>query len=169
MLQPIPFSESRERRTVTPLPSYRYVPGLLPHPIRHPDGHMATQKNINCNVRSERCRLWGYGLDLFEHRYMWEAHESWEQLWHHHRSDQYLSSLVQGMILGAASCLKKHMQAQQQADRLFRRSCSYLVQHTGGGLGVNIKCFQDGIADFLAGGDWPSQVGGVFIEWQDWP
>src|SRR5262249_17305163 len=29
-----------------------------------------------------RCRPYLFGLDLFNHGYYWEAHETWEALWH---------------------------------------------------------------------------------------
>ena len=63
-------------------PSYAYLPGRQPHPVRDPAGHsyqseampLAAGVSLNSNIF-----LWG--LDLFNHGYYWEAHEAWEGLW----------------------------------------------------------------------------------------
>ena len=100
---------------------------------------------------------------------MWEAHEAWETLWHHHRPNEELSDLLQGMILGAAACLKKHMNAVPQSERLFGRCCDFVSKYDGPQFGVEIPFFLSSVRTFLSGGDWPGQLGGSFEGWQNWP
>ena len=77
-----------------PLPPYSYVPGSFPHPISDPAGHsykchaMAGETeqpvhNIPIDLASEWRLSFEYlfGIDLFNHGFYWEAHETWEQLW----------------------------------------------------------------------------------------
>jgi uncharacterized protein len=69
-----------------PLPPYAFVPQLFPHPTRDPGGHSfgvrRDQPTAPDPNRWRACRPYLYGIDLFNHGYYWEAHESWESLWH---------------------------------------------------------------------------------------
>lgn len=67
-------------------PPYSYVTGKFPHPTRDEQGH-------SFGVQEERVRLsdadgWPtceaylWGIELFNRGYYWEAHESWEAVWH---------------------------------------------------------------------------------------
>lgn len=169
MLQSIPPISFPLRRTTIPFPSYRYVPGLEPHPLKHPNGHMYQQNEMSTQTKQLRRIIWGYGLDLFEHRYMWEAHEAWETLWHYHRPNRELAGLLQGMILGAAACLKKHMNAIPQSESLFNRCCDCVSNYNGPEVGVEISFFTSSVRSFLSGGDWPVQPVDGFDGWQNWP
>ncbi len=72
-----------------PFPPYSYVSGLHPHPISDPRGHsyglMPVAETSSLGVLPT---AWGenatylFAVDLFNHGYYWEAHESWEMLWH---------------------------------------------------------------------------------------
>jgi hypothetical protein len=59
------------------LPPYAYLPGKNPHPVRDPTGHSYHVEPIpvaaDASLGSDAF-LWG--LDLFNHGYYWEAHES---------------------------------------------------------------------------------------------
>ena len=65
-----------------PLPPYSYVPGKFPHPIRDPQGHSfgeVPDAVVNLDPQQWReCRPYLRGIDLFNHGFYWEAHESWE-------------------------------------------------------------------------------------------
>jgi len=61
---------------------------------------------------------WLRGLDLFDHRYYWEAHECWEAIWHAVPREEPFSFLLQGLIQAAAYLLKAHMQHHEAAARL---------------------------------------------------
>jgi len=107
-----------------PLPPYRFVPGLNPHPFRHPDGHMYTDGSAPAEetwdpaVAWESDRAWLRGMDLFDHRFYWEAHEAWEAIWHSVPRDDPYAELLQGLIQAAAFLLKQHMGHEAAAARL---------------------------------------------------
>jgi len=97
------------------LPTYRYVPGLHPHPTRDPRGH--SYQPIPTLHRHAAWRVdewrtlddWFYGIDLFNRFYFWEAHEAWEGLWAAAEPGNVSSLLLQGLIQIAAALLKTHM------------------------------------------------------------
>ena len=105
------------RRPALPLPPYRYVPGLSPHPFRHPEGHMFIGGAPPPTDPTQREELWLRGLDLFDHRFYWEAHEAWEGCWHHTPPGP-LRTLQQALIQAAAALLKQHLGHHGAAQRL---------------------------------------------------
>ena len=68
-----------------PLPPYSYVPGLFPHPFSDPLGHSFAQPPEDPGAFHadawKQSREFLYAIDLFNHGYYWEAHETWEALW----------------------------------------------------------------------------------------
>lgn len=65
-------------------PGYAYLPGKYPHPVRNPLSHsyqsdLGTVVAVEGSLSSYVCR---WGIDLFNHRFFWEAYEAWELLWH---------------------------------------------------------------------------------------
>lgn len=158
-----------KRRLEMAFPSYRYIPGQSPHPIQHPNGHMVGQVLQDCQNRAHRQQLWAYGLDLFDAQYMWEAHEVWERLWHHHRHETELANHIQGMILCAAACLKYALQAYPQAQRLFERAQLKLSADVSLKMGVELSSILSGVAEFLKGGPPPRIVNTCSDGWRNWP
>jgi len=67
-------------------PAYSYVPGIFPHPLSDPAGHSFGHVAEKCepltteNASRHEEYLWG--IQLFDYGYYWEAHETWEQVWH---------------------------------------------------------------------------------------
>ena len=74
-----------QRYSSLPFPSYRFVPGRAPHPTRDPDGHsFGKQPEPLPTFQAgewRSCIPYLYGIDLFNHEYWWEAHESLEAVW----------------------------------------------------------------------------------------
>ena len=104
-------------------------------------------------------RVWLRGLDLFDHRFFWESHESFEAVWHELESGSTLHTLSQGLIQAAASVLKHHMGQQRGARYLLQRSSDKL-QRVAGDVGpvhrgVDIPALIDALGAFQEGGDWP--------------
>ena len=95
-------------------PAYAYLPGRDPHPTQSPAGH---------SYRSEPAPPAGYlapadwrdnddylyGVDLYNHGYLWEAHEVWEGLWNAAKQDAVQADFLQGLIQCAAAALKVPM------------------------------------------------------------
>jgi hypothetical protein len=95
-----------------PLPRYRYLPGVDPHPRRDPCGH--SYERVARLIRHPDWRpeawpelsAWLRGVDLFNALYFWEAHESWEALWAAKPKESAPALLLQGLIQVAAALLK---------------------------------------------------------------
>ena len=108
------------RYAATPFPAYAFVPGRAPHPRRDPRGHS--------HEASEPARrplgdwrldeTWRFGVDLYNHGYLWEAHEAWEGLWHAAKHDELQAEHLQGLIQCAAGVLKVRMQQPRGLARL---------------------------------------------------
>jgi uncharacterized protein len=141
-----------------PFPAYSYVPGRFPHPLSDPRGH-------SFGVKPERpdppdpdqwpsCRPYLYGTDLFNHGYYWEAHETWEGLWHACGRSGQTGRFLKGLIKLAAAGVKVRQRIprgvknhalraldlfRQTADEAGGEDCRYL----GLCLGDLIRFAQD--------------------------
>ncbi|MBX7255880.1 MAG: DUF309 domain-containing protein [Candidatus Hydrogenedentes bacterium] len=97
-----------------PWPTYRHVPGISPHPTRHPDGHSnLAPPHAGLLVRDTLL----FGVDLYHQGYLWEAHEAWEHLWQQSGRDSLEGRLLQALIKTAAAVLKLHMGSVRGARR----------------------------------------------------
>lgn len=148
-----------------PLPPYRYVPGLNPHPFRHEGGHLYAGGQAPREAPWDPQQAWSTdrrylrALDLFDQRYPWEAHEALEALWHFAPRGEPLSELLQGLIQLSASLLKRHMGQAPPADRLLEvaeRRLGGVVQARGPRWrGVAIPPLLRASRAFQGGDDWP--------------
>lgn len=102
----------------------------------------------------ERFKL---GLDLFNHRYMWEAHEAWEALWHFSGRESPERALLKSLICCAAACLKAHVGATSPAARLCTTAETVMQpwHHIETIYGVRHKAVTGDTRAFLASGPWP--------------
>jgi len=109
-----------------PLPAYRYVPGLHPHPRRDRDGHSyqpdpRREPHPAWEVSGWRAVAdWLFGVDLFNAFFFWEAHESWEGPWAVQPRRSAAGGLLQGLIQIAAALLKIHLGSLAGATTLSR-------------------------------------------------
>jgi predicted metal-dependent hydrolase len=91
-------------------PSYTFVPGRTPHPVRDPAGHLFGQTlelppPLN-PAHWQESRAYLYGVDLFNHGYYWEAHEVWEGLWRAAGRTGQIADFLKGLIKLAAAGVK---------------------------------------------------------------
>ena len=96
-----------------PFPAYAYLPGRDPHPTRDPRGHshgarVETATYLPADRWNEN-EEYLFGVDLYNHGYLWEAHEAWESLWHLAKGDAEQAGFLQGLIQCAAASLKVPM------------------------------------------------------------
>jgi len=166
-IRPIPAPDVAPvvRRADLPLPAYRYVPGLHPHPFRDPAGHRHLHGHVwpaplwspRGDWRSDA--PWLHGLDLFDHRFYWESHECWEAIWHAVDRSHVDRQLIQALIQAAAFVIKKHCGTERAARHLLARSLGRLdtVVDTVGARhrGVDIPVLAARLRAFDAGGPWP--------------
>ena len=145
---PDPGDRQVPRYSAQPLPAYRYVPGVHPHPLRDPSGHSyevvrAARSHTPWSPESWRqLEDWLYGIDLFNWFYFWEAHEAWEELWASAPTETPQAQLLQGLIQIAAALLKTHMRVPAGARRLSAQGmqklqCAAAVQHALLGLDLD--------------------------------
>ncbi|MEO8494801.1 MAG: DUF309 domain-containing protein [Planctomycetota bacterium] len=93
-----------------PMPAYSYVSGKFPHPIGDPLGHRfgkAAEKVLDFDPERWRdCPPYLRGIDLFNHGFYWESHESWEAVWHAAGREGTVADFIKGLIKLAAACVK---------------------------------------------------------------
>lgn len=115
----------------TPMPAYSYVPGKFPHPISDPEGHSFGQHPKELSYvdpdQWQSCKAYLHGIDLFNHGYYWESHESWEVVWNAVGREGPIADFIKGLIkLSAASVKAREGSANGVArhalrgDKLFR-------------------------------------------------
>lgn len=130
-----------------PLPPYRYIPGVLPHPFRDPDGHDHLASVPLPSVAWTPGQAWStnvhhrYALDLFDHRFYWESHEVWEAVWLALPKPSPERQTIQALIQVAAGTLKQHMGNPRATRRLLGRARERLEGARGHGpvvCGVDI-------------------------------
>ncbi len=132
------------RRT---FPSYRFTPGVTPHPRRDPQGHAyGKPEERPAYLPPERWRendLYLYGVDLYHQGYLWESHEAWESLWHLTGKEDVEGQFLQGLIQNAAALLKVHLQHWDGARHLSReahRRLQFVEQSVSGRfMGIDVQ------------------------------
>lgn len=113
-------------------PTYAYLPGKHPHPVRDPLGHSYRNDPVNVAVgEALGSDVFRWGIDLFNHGYYWEAHEAWEPLWHAAKQSAQLRLFFKGLILLAAAGLKIREGKRVAAARHAARAAAHFRQVVG--------------------------------------
>lgn len=108
-------------------PPYAFLPGQDPHPSRDPRGHSFGREEEACGYFE--AEIWRenadylYGVDLYNHGFLWEAHEAWEGIWHVAKIDPPQANFLQGLIQCGAACLKIRMQQPRGLESLSKLGC----------------------------------------------
>lgn len=133
-----------------PFPEYAFLPGRDPHPTRSPDGHSFSEQPEPAAEYYEAER-WAengdylYGIDLYNHGYLWEAHEAWEGLWHQAKHDADQADCLQGLIQCAAGALKIPMGQPKGLEKLAAKGLERLERvaraHRGTYMGLDLQAF----------------------------
>ena len=139
-------------------PPYAFLPGKDPHPTRDPEGHSYGHPEEPgpyfdaAEWRENEDYL--YGADLYNHGYLWEAHEAWEGLWHSAKHDAVQADHLQGLIQCAAACLKVRMGQPRGLARLSELGTKRLegVARSSGGfyMGVALYDWIEAVRAFAA-------------------
>ena len=100
--------------------------GRFPHPIGDPRGHSFGQvpEKPNCPP-SELWRdsqAFCFAVDLFNHGYYWEAHETWESLWHASGRGGIAGDFFKALIKIAAAGVKAREGRPEGWRRHLRRA-----------------------------------------------
>jgi hypothetical protein len=143
------------RYSTRPFPPYAYVPGETPHPLRDPRGHSYGRfERTRASALDPRawwtCEDYRYAIDLFNHRYYWEAHEAIEGLWVAAGRDTDLGRGLQGLIQIAVGQLKWRLGQTMAAHTLNREGWAKLPR-AGHWLGVDVVPLRASIDAQFAG------------------
>jgi hypothetical protein len=142
-----------------PLPPYRFVPGVHPHPTREVRGHSfeSTPKLRRHAPWEEeewpRLQDWLDGVDLFNRFFFWEAHEAWEGLWASAARGTGVSLLLQGLIQIAAALLKVHQGSVRGAATLSNQGLAKLRRsgaRRGRLMGLDLASTADALEAYFA-------------------
>lgn len=141
-----------------PFPRYAYLPGRDPHPTRDARGHsFGGEKQRYPYLPAESWREneeYLFGVDLYNHGYLWEAHEAWENLWHPAKHDAQQAGFLQGLIQCTAASLKIPMEQPRGLLKLAEIGTARLeaVAKTAGPnfMGLFIPAFVRDFRDFAA-------------------
>lgn len=119
-------TQTPARYTAFTLPSYRFVPGLEPHPTNDPRGHSYNRPPPFEVAPMDGYRWWEspaylYGCDLYNRGFWWEAHEAWEAIWQIAGRESPERAGLQGLIQLANCHLKLYMGRPNVIPRLQQR------------------------------------------------
>jgi hypothetical protein len=125
------------------LPPYSYVPGLAPHPVSDPRGHLfgnvePPAEELTAAAFSTN-ETYLVAIDLFNHGYYWEAHEEWEQLWHLAGRKGATADFLKGLIKLAAAGVKLREGRATGVEQHARRAAELLhAASTNGGEAASV-------------------------------
>ena len=141
-------------------PPYAFLPGRDPHPTRDPRGHSfgheeaAVEYLPPARWRENASYLWG--VDLYNHAYLWEAHEAWEGLWHASKRDRIQALHLQGLIQCGAAWLKIAMGQPNGVRRLSELALEKLQEvardQRGSYMGLDLDRFLPEVRAFAESG-----------------
>lgn len=152
------------------LPPYRHVPGLTPHPVTDPRGHLygveESQPAGSCRnlpTQWRQCGDYLYGVDLFNRAFLWEAHEAWEWVWITAGKTTEPARFVQGLIQVAAALLRRHLGTPQGAQNLLTKAWRRLdsvegcppVSERQAYMGISVTVWRRSVEEFLTAGGGP--------------
>jgi len=120
------------RLTQRPFPSYTYVPGKTPHPIRESTGHSYQQPEPFVESFSSdewpKCEAYLFGIDLFNAGFFWESHEQWEAVWHAVGRVGTTASFLKGLIKLSAAGVKSLEQKPNGVQRHAHRAAELFAE-----------------------------------------
>jgi len=120
-----PAEDAPPRYTCRPLPLARHLPGRTPRP-RAPEAAPRGAAASFDPAAWWSCEDFLHGVDLWNRRFFWEAHEAWEAPWREAGRDTEVGRVLQGLILLAAAALKHELGAGGPARRLAVRGARLL-------------------------------------------
>jgi predicted metal-dependent hydrolase len=149
-----------------PFPPYAFVPGRSPHPTSDPAGHsFRVEPAISPKFEPEEwqtCRLYLYGIDLFNGRFYWESHVAWESLWIASGRKGTTANFLKGLIKLAAAGVKALEGKSEgvkshsgRAAELWREGRSLMTEQDCF-MGFRLRALID-IADEIYEKGWPSE------------
>lgn len=119
-------------------PPHAYIPGLTP---RHPEALFDGLKEVGQGALAD-APAWSLGLELFDARYYWEAHEVWEPVWMAAPPNSAEAQLLRGVIALANAGLKRRMGRDRAAVRLDKLADAFLTDAMQRGAAMGLDAAQ---------------------------
>ena len=140
------------RYTDRAFPAYRYVPGKAPHPTRDPEGHSYNKRPPEPAKfepgQWQSCDEYLYGIDLLNHGYWWEAHETLESIWVAAGRQTETGLFIQGLIQIAVAHLKMYQGFNNVAVRMAKEGLDKMKQIKGIYLGIDVAALRNAVKTF---------------------
>lgn len=151
----LPVNTNPTRYTDRDFPPYRFVPGETPHPTRDPRGHSFNKPQERFGGFApehwDTCHEYLYGIDLFNYRYWWEAHEALETVWVAAGRRTETGLFIQGLIQIAVAHLKWSQGFYDTARRMASDGLGKMKLVYGVCLGIDVVPFRSGVKKYFAG------------------
>lgn len=142
------------RYTRRPFPDYAYLPGRDPHPTRDPDGHSHNKASpVVGEFNPERwheCEEYLYAIDLFNHGYYWEAHESFEAVWIAAGRKTRPGLFVQCLLQIGVGLLKQRQGQYHAAKRMWQSGLEKLHGVNGPWMGIDTDAMRVTVKQLLS-------------------
>lgn len=142
------------RYSSRPLPVYRFVPGVTPHPRRHPAGHSYGQPEPALLAPAadqwQTSDAYLYGVDLYNFAFWWECHEVFEAFWRAAPKTEP-GCFFQALIHVAAANLKICMGSPASADRLSLAAFERFQTLPHIYMGIDVRGFERDMRAYVAG------------------
>lgn len=145
--RPWPQRPGVARVSDAPLPPYRFLPGLAPHPTADPAGHsFARAEEPDAGEAGFRV-----GVDLYNFGLWWEAHEAWEAVWLAAARGSPRRALLQGLIQVANAQLKLELGQRNAVVRLRRKYGELFARGAGQdmALGFGLAGWRRAVDDYF--------------------
>lgn len=155
--QPQPPDPAWPRYTRRPFPLYRFVPGVLPHPRRSPQGHsFGHPEPVAHQIEAAGWRAsetYLYAIDLYNYAYWWECHEQFEALWHAAGHDTRQRQFFQGLVQIAAANLRRFMDRNNAVAGLSLsvKGLRRLAKSEGVYMGIDVDRFRSDVHAYFEG------------------
>lgn len=141
------------RYSARPLPPYRHLPFRNAHPFLDEDGHSFGEQLVPPDAFDphhwRNSPEYLYAIDLFNHRFWWEAHERLKPLSIAAGRESATGLFLQGLIQIAAALLKHDLDEPQAAAGLSEMGFGNLSAGEGVFLGIDVEELRLMVADFL--------------------
>jgi uncharacterized protein len=142
------------RYSSLPLPAYRFVPGVTPHPRRHPAGHSYGQPEPALSALApdhwQTSDPYLYGVDLYNFAFWWECHEVFEGFWRAAPNTEQ-GCFFRALIHVAAAHLKISMGSPASAERLSLAAFERFQTLPHLYMGIDVRGFEREMRAYVAG------------------
>ena len=153
--EPKPADPQWPRYSSHAWPAYRFVPGVSPHPRRHPTGHSYGRREpVPSVLTPDKWRAndaYLFGVDLYNFAFWWECHEIFEGFWRASGVQSQQGRFFQALIHVAAANLKACMGSPSSSNRLNKAALERFQVMPQMYMGIDVRMFERDIHAYANG------------------